>query len=178
MKRKLQIGIIGSAGWEEYPGAKPDKKLYKIAYSLGKAVAVSGAILICGGKGGIMEEACRGSKRQNGTTVGVISGSLRGLSNEFVDVEIVSGMINCAEESIIISMCDGLIAIGGGSGTLQELSLAYRNKKPVVCMKNTGGWAGKVAGTFLDERKLILFKTANKPREAIDILLKEMKMIR
>jgi uncharacterized protein (TIGR00725 family) len=175
IKRKLQIGIIGSSGWEEYPGKKPDKKLYRIAFELGKLIAKNNSILVCGGKGGIMLEAARGAKKYKGITAGVISGKLRNKANKFIDVEIVSGIINCAEESIIISMCDGIISIGGGSGTLQELAIAYRNKKPVVCINRTGGWTDKVANSFLDDRKLIKFKSANNPDGAISILLKEIK---
>lgn len=173
--KTIQIGIIGAAGWEEYPNRKPNKKLYKLAYELGRLIAIKKAVLVCGGKGGIMLEASRGAKSCNGITAGIISGNSRNKSNKYIDVEIVSGMLNCAEESIIVSMSDGIIAIGGGSGTLQELAIAYRNKKPVVCIKETGGWAERVENTFLDDRKLIKFKSAGNPKDAISILLKEIK---
>lgn len=173
--RKLQIGVIGSAGPEEYPLSKPKEKAYKVAYEIGKLIAIEKAILICGGKGGIMKEACRGAKQNNGITVGVISGNTRNQANKFIDVEVVSGITNSGEESIIVSMSDGLIAIGGGSGTLQELALAYRNEKPVVAIKNITGWADKVANTYLDERELIKIDPAETAKEAIDILLKRLK---
>lgn len=169
--RKLQIGIIGSAGYEEYPGQKPDKRAYRMAYDVGRLVAQKGAILVCGGKGGIMEEACRGAKDNDGTTVGVISGNERGKANKYVDVEIVSGMVNCGEEALIISMSDGLIAIGGGAGTLQEIATAYRNKKAVVAIQGISGWSDKVAGTFLDERKLAKIQKATSPNQAVKLLL-------
>lgn len=173
--RRLQIGVIGSAGWEEYPGKKPDKKSFKIAYEVGRLIAQNKAILVCGGKGGAMEEACRGAKENNGITVGVISGNNRNQVNPYVDVEIVSGMVNCAEEAIIVSMCDGIIAIGGGSGTLQEIATAYRNKKPIVVVKSGGGWADKLSNLYLDERKLIKIAVANSPEEALTLLLKKIR---
>lgn len=175
--KKLQIGIIGSAGWEEYPKKKPQKKAYKIAYELGKLVALKNAVLICGGKGGVMEEACRGAKENGGMTVGVVSGNRRGQANIYVDVEITSGMTNCAEEALIVSMSDGLIAIGGGAGTLQEIAIAYRNKKPIIAITGVNGWANKVANTYLDERNLIKINAAKSPNDAIKLLLKLIKVI-
>lgn len=171
--RRLQIGIIGSAGWQEYPGKKPDKRAFKIAYEAGKLIAQNSAVLICGGKGGVMEEACRGAKEKNGITVGIISGNKRNQANKYVDVEIVSGMVNNAEEAIIVSMCDGIIAVGGGAGTLQEIATAYRNKKPVVAIRSGGGWADKLSSLYLDERKLMRIQIANSPKEALDLLLKK-----
>lgn len=176
--KRLQIGLIGSAGFEEYPNQKPDKNAYEIAYKIGKLIAQKKAILVCGGKSGVMEEACRGAKENNGLTVGIISGNERGQANSYVDVEVVSGMNNCGEEAITISMSDGIIAIGGGAGTLQEIALAYRNKKPIVSIKDIFGWADKLAGKYLDERKKIKIKSAKTPEEAISLLLKEIKILK
>lgn len=173
--KKLQIGVIGSAGWEEYPQKKPNKKTYKIAYEVGKLIAREHAILVCGGKGGVMEEVCRGAKEENGITVGVVSGNQRNQTNQYVDIEVVSGMTNAAEEALIISMSDGIIAIGGGSGTLQEIALAYRNKKPIVAIRGVSGWANKLADSYLDERSLIKIASAGTPKQAIALLFKKIK---
>lgn len=173
--RRLQIGVIGTAGREEYPKNTPNTKTYSLAYEIGKLIASKNAILICGGKGGIMEEACRGAKENNGITAGVISGNKRNQANKYVDVEVVSGMVNCGEEALIISMCDGIIAIGGGSGTLQEIATAYRNKKPIVTIKNIPGWTDKITKGYLDDRKLIKIDSANSPEKAVKLLMKKIK---
>ncbi|MBI2074256.1 MAG: TIGR00725 family protein [Candidatus Levybacteria bacterium] len=173
--RKLQIGVIGSAGSEEYPRRKPSKKGLRVAYEVGKLIALKNAVLVCGGKGGVMKEACRGAKKNDGITVGIISGSERSQANKYVDVEVVSGMINCGEESLIVSMCDGFIAIGGGSGTLQEIAIAYRNKKPTVAIKGIPGWADKLANTYLDERQIMKIYVAKTPQEAVRILFGKIK---
>lgn len=175
--RKMQIGVIGSAGNEEYPDKKPSKKAFEFAYELGKLIAQQKAVLICGGKGGIMEEACRGAKEKNGITVGVISGNVRDKANKYVDVEVISGFVNCGEEALIVSMSDGLIAIGGGSGTLQEIAIAYRNNKPVVAIKNIAGWADRLAESYLDERGIIKIGSADSPQEAIDKIIKKIQKI-
>lgn len=175
--KKLQIGIIGSAGPEEYPNKKPDKKACKFAYEIGKIVASKKAVLICGGKGGIMKEACKGAKENAGITIGIVSGNKRRTANKYVDVEIVSGSINGSEEGLIISASDGLIAIGGGAGTLQEIALAYRNNKPLVAIKGIRGWADKVSDTFLDERKTAKIESAINPKTAVSLLLKKINKL-
>lgn len=173
-KRKLQIAIIGSAGPEEYPGKKPDGRAYELAEELGQKIAQNGAILVCGGKGGIMEAACKGAKNAGGITTGIVSGNSRYTSNPFVDVEIVSGMVNCSEESLIVSMADALIVLGGGAGTLQEIAIAYRNDKPLVVVEGLDGWGKKLANTYLDYRKKSKILSAKNCNEAIDLVFNKL----
>lgn len=173
--KRVQIGIIGSAGPEEYQQRKPNTGIYTVAYEVGRLITQKGAILICGGKGGVMEASCKVAKECGGITVGVISGNKRGQSNEYIDVEIVSGIVNCGEEALIVSMSDGIIAVGGGAGTLQELALAYRNKKPVVAFRTFPGWSKSVANTFLDNRKLIKISVADTPKEAVTKLFSRIR---
>lgn len=173
-QRKLQIGVIGSAGPEEYPGKKPNSSTYAAAEKLGQMIAQKGAILICGGKGGIMEAACKGAKSLGGITVGIVSGNIRNSCNKFVDVEVLSGMNNCAEESIIISMSDALIILGGGAGTLQEISIAYRNNKPMVALTNIQGWGKKLAGRYLDYRNKVKIQEAQSCEQAIDLVFNKL----
>lgn len=176
MNKKLQIGIVGSAGPEEYPkNGRPKNKIFEIAYELGTLVAKSGSILITGGKGGIMESASKGAKDANGITVGVVKGKERFTSNDYIDVEVVSGMEECGGETMLILMCDGLIGIGGGAGTLQELSIAYRTNKPVVLIDNQQGWSKILANQYLDKRKTTKFLSARTPLKAFKKLLKLIK---
>ena len=176
--RKLQIAIIGSAGPEEYKkSSPPDPAIFKIAYRMGEIVAREKAILVTGGKGGIMKSASKGAKKAGGITVGVINGSQRNKANKFIDVEVVSGLNNCGEEAILISMVDGLIAIGGGSGTLQEIANAYRMKKPIIAFSNIPGWSKKTANLYLDKRKKTKIIGVKTPEKAIKVLLKKIKML-
>ena len=88
--KKLQIGVIGSAGPEEYPLRKPNQKMYDSAREVGEILARKNCIIVCGGKGGIMEAVCLGAKKENGVTVAEVAGEGRFAANEFVDVEIVT----------------------------------------------------------------------------------------
>ena len=124
-----QIGIIGSAGKNEYPeGGKPRNQIYQIAEEVGELVGKAGAILITGGKGGIMRSAAKGAKQFDGVTVGIVKGDKRKTANKYIDVEIPTNTVGEGEEDILISSSDGIIVVGGGAGTLQELVCAYRKK--------------------------------------------------
>lgn len=176
MVKKYQIGIIGSAGLEEYKQkSKPAQEIYAIAYELGKLVAQNNAILITGGKGGIMDTAAKGAKENGGITVGVISGNQRFLSNKYTDVEIVTGMYAGSDAAPLVMSCDGLIGIGGGAGTLQELTIAYRCQIPVVLIPGASGWSNTLAGKYMDERQLQKFKIAKTPAKAVKMLFKLIK---
>jgi uncharacterized protein (TIGR00725 family) len=165
--KKLQIGVIGSAGQEEYPEKLMDfKKLNNKSYIIGQLLAKAGVILITGGKGGVMESAAKGAKEFGGITVGIVKGSQRYVSNKFVDVEIITGMFTGGSEFIQPFCCDALIVIGGGAGTLQEITVAYRNSIPIVVLRNSGGWSG-VVSEYLDERRLVRIIFVDTPERAV-----------
>ncbi|MFM2331075.1 MAG: hypothetical protein RLZZ26_582 [Candidatus Parcubacteria bacterium] len=168
--KKLQIGVIGYAGVEEYPkGKTPKTEIYKAAEQVGFLLARKGAIVVTGGKGGVMESAAKGAKKARGTTVGVIKGNKRFRSNSFTDVEILTGMVaDGFDEFMLVTMCDVLITIGGGAGTLEEITIAYRNKKPIIALEKTGGWADKSIGEYLDERGTVKVFAAKTPEEAVN----------
>ncbi|MEI6528582.1 MAG: TIGR00725 family protein [bacterium] len=175
--KKLQIGVVGYAGPSEYPvGAIKNKGIYKIAEKVGFLLARNGAIVVTGGKGGVMESAAYGARKAKGLTVGVIKGKERYASNKFTDVEILSGMVSDGfDEFLLVNMCDAIIVIGGGAGTLEEITIAYRNKKPIIVLKNTGGWADNVCGIDLDQRKTINVQVVSTPEEAVNLAIKSAK---
>lgn len=166
-----QIGIIGSAGLEEYPRKKPNKKIYAYASKLGELIAKKGFILITGGKGGIMESASKSAKENGGITVGIVKGDKRFESNKYIDVEIVTNTAGGGEESILVTSCDALIVIGGGAGTLQEIAFAYRSRKPIIALTGVGGYSSKFAGKYLDERKIVKIQKSKSPKEAVNLLM-------
>ncbi|MES2087997.1 MAG: TIGR00725 family protein [Patescibacteria group bacterium] len=172
-KRKLQIGVIGSASQTEYPGkGGASQAMEKAAEDIGFLLAQRGAVVVTGGKGGIMEAAARGAKRGGGVTVGIIKGNRRRTSNKFTDVEVLTGMeADGMDELFLVLMSDALIVLGGGAGTLQEIAIAYRNKKPVVVLGGMGGWGEKLVGKFVDERQLVKLIRAKTPKDAVTKVL-------
>ena len=84
LKKKIRIGVIG--------GAKPDRSSYNLALQIGHLIAEKGAILICGGLGGIMEASARGAKQSGGWTVGILPGNSTQDANLYIDIAIATGL--------------------------------------------------------------------------------------
>ena len=178
-KKKLQIGVIGPAGPDLYPeGKAPDPRVYQVAEEVGCLLAQAGVTVVTGGKSGIMESAAKGAKSAGGITAGVVIGGKRFTSNPYTDVEILSGMAaDGLDELLVVLMCDGLILLGGGAGTLEEIAIAYRNGKPIVAVADTGGWADKLGGTYLDEREKVKIEVETTPAKAVAKILELVKRV-
>ena len=109
----------------------PQTPFADVAFEVGKGVAQRGAVLICGGMSGVMEHAARGARTAGGLTIGLLPTADAADANEFIDIAIATGMGH-ARNAILALTPHGVIAIGGGLGTLSEIALALRNLRPVV----------------------------------------------
>jgi uncharacterized protein (TIGR00725 family) len=114
------VAVIG-------PGDEPTVA----AAEVGRLIAERGAVLVCGGRGGAMEAACRGAKEVGGLTVGILPGPDRSEANPFVDVVLPTGLGE-ARNALVVGAADVVIAIGGGYGTLSEIALALKAGKRVI----------------------------------------------
>ncbi|MBI3305726.1 TIGR00725 family protein [Candidatus Nomurabacteria bacterium] len=178
LSKKLQIGVLGWAGVEEYPaGSGPTNEELEMAREIGYLLAKAEAIVVTGGKGGVMRYAAQGVKEKGGTTVGVITGP-RCTSNKWTDIEIVTGAkIAGLEEVFIPLMCDAVIVVGGGAGTLQEICVSYRNKIPIIVIEKTFGWAKKILKeNYLDSRKTVKIVSAKNPKDAVEKAIKQARI--
>jgi len=101
------------------------------AEAVGAELARRGAVVVCGGLGGVMEAVCRGAKDASGTTIGILPGFDRTEANRFVDVALATGLGE-ARNALVARAADALIAVGGSYGTLSEIALALRAGKRVV----------------------------------------------
>ncbi len=171
-KRKLQIGIMGSAQDLNY-----NDTLRDLAQELGREVARSGNIVVYGAEkdyDSLSTQAARGAKEAGGTTVGVTYGKSKEIWEKegFTDILIVTGMERGGgREFVLVNSCDALIAISGGSGTLTEMAIAYQANIPIVVMANTGGWAEKLGGTYIDARNRVRTEVATTAKEAVSKVL-------
>ncbi len=164
MAKKRQILVVGNN--ED----SSTSELEKVAYETGLEVAKSGSVLITGGLGGVMRAACHGAKDADGLTVGIIPQNDPSFANEYCDIVIPSG-IGLARDFLNALSADGVIIIGGGSGTLSETCAAYMHKKPIVAIKNTGGTAEMFADKYLDHRQNVKIVGVNSPKEAVKYIL-------
>lgn len=166
---KIRIGVIGQSG--DIPEAT-----CRLAEEIGWEIASRGAILLTGGTSGVMEAASRGAKRANGLVVGILPGDTAGGANGYIDIPITTGLSYDYRSLILIHSSDVIIMIAGANGTLGELSTAYLNRKPIVIIETSGGWAAKIRGVayegaYLDERKWVKLDYATTAREALDIAM-------
>jgi uncharacterized protein (TIGR00725 family) len=145
------FGVIGDAF------CSPE--IAKIAEEVGENIAKKGAILICGGLGGVMEAVCRGAKKYNGVTVGVLPGFRKKEANPYIDIPIVTGM-DQGRNIIIIRSSDVVIAIGGGYGTLSEIAFSLKLNIPIIGIKT---WELKKEGK--ETKDIIRVETA---QEAVE----------
>ena len=101
------------------------------AEELGRLLADAGAVVVCGGLGGVMEAACRGAQAAGGLTLGILPGRDRGDANRYVEVAVPTGLGE-ARNALVVRSADVVVAVGGAYGTLSEIALALKTGKPVV----------------------------------------------
>jgi uncharacterized protein (TIGR00725 family) len=121
----IYIGVVGSGD--------PSSDQAVLAEEVGSEIARAGALLICGGLGGVMEAACRGAKSAGGTTVAILPGASRRDANPHVDIAIATGMGEM-RNALLVRASDALVAVAGEFGTLSEIAFALKTGVPVVGM--------------------------------------------
>lgn len=138
MGSQMYVAVIGSAACDTQEAA--------LAMEVGGAIARRGVVLVCGGRGGVMEAACQGAKAAGGTTIGILPGNDRHKANPYVDLSIATGLGE-ARNAIVVRAADAVVAIGGGYGTLSEIGLALKMGRPVVGL---GTWELRQTGQPVD----------------------------
>jgi uncharacterized protein (TIGR00725 family) len=112
---------------------------------VGQALAAAGAVVVCGGLGGVMEAAARGARGAGGLTVGILPGRRHAEANPYVDVVIVTGFGE-GRNVLVARSAHALIALPGEHGTLSEIALALKMGRPVVGLEAWRDVAGVVPG--------------------------------
>lgn len=159
MKRKFLVSVIG--------GHRADEKTLALAEKIGGAVAAEGAVLVCGGLGGIMEAASRGAKKNGGATIGIIPGVDKNKANPFIDIVIPSDM-GYSRNALVAGSGDMIVALPGEYGTLSEIAFALIAKRPVYGFE-TWDIEGVVELADVEElRKIIRREARGRDAEKIE----------
>src|SRR5262249_52357241 len=101
------------------------------AEQVGAGLARAGAVVVCGGLGGVMAAACRGADAAGGLTIAILPGADRTAANEWARVVVPTGMGEM-RNVLVVRAADAVIAVGGAYGTLSEVALALKTGLPVV----------------------------------------------
>lgn len=169
----LQIGVMGSAADLQY-----SEEIEQIATKLGTAIAKTGNILVFGAEkdcDSLSTVANRSAKKAGGITLGITYGKKTSVWDT-PTILVATGMERGGgrEFSLVLS-CDVVICVGGGSGTLNEMLVAYQAGIPIIALENTGGWSEKLAGTYMDNRKRLKIESTTTPEAAVDLAMKLAK---
>ena len=123
MTRKPYVGVVGA-------GLATEAEL-ELAGGVGRLIAEAGAVLVCGGLGGVMDAAARACQEAGGASLGVLPGDDRLAASRHLTMAVATGMGE-ARNAIVARTADVLIAVGGEYGTLSEIAFALKMGKPVV----------------------------------------------
>jgi uncharacterized protein (TIGR00725 family) len=156
MEKPVIIAVIG--------GSEISPQTARLAEEVGREIARQGAVLVCGGLGGVMEAACKGAGEAGGLTIGILPGERRE-ANPYVRIPIVSGM-GYARNVAVVKSAQAVIAIDGSYGTLTEIGYALQSGIPVIGL---GTWEIAIDGKT--DKNIIRVKN---PEEAVN---KAMELI-
>lgn len=127
MKVPLRIGVIG--------GGECSREAAATAREVGALIARAGAVLVCGGLGGVMEAAALGASDAGGLTLGILPGDEPRSANAGIMLAIPTGMGD-ARNVVIVRASDAVIAVGGAWGTLAEAAFCLKNEVPLIRLKS------------------------------------------
>jgi uncharacterized protein (TIGR00725 family) len=155
MAREPYIAVVG-------PSAGTPAEL-ALGEAVGRGIAEAGAVLVCGGMGGVMEAAAGGCAESGGRSVGILPTEDRLDANPYLTVAVATGMGE-GRNSIVVRTADAVIAVHGEFGTLSEIALALKMGKPVVGL---GTWELAKSGEPVDA-----IVRVTDPREAVATALR------
>jgi uncharacterized protein (TIGR00725 family) len=138
MTRETYVAVVG-------PSAGTPAEL-ALGEAVGRLVGEAGAVLVCGGMGGVMEAAAGGCVAAGGKALGILPTASRLEGNPYLTLAVATGMGE-ARNAIVVRTADVVIAVHGEFGTLSEIALALKMGKPVVGL---GTWELVRAGKTVD----------------------------
>jgi uncharacterized protein (TIGR00725 family) len=141
IRKRIRIAVIG--------GSRPGRQALDAAFEVGRLIARAGAVVVCGGLGGVMEAASRGAREEGGLVVGILPGGSPADANPWVDLPIATGL-GYTRNSLVVMNADAIVAVDGEYGTLSEIAYGLIHGKRVVGL---GTWdvRGVVAASTPEE---------------------------
>lgn len=123
IRDRVRIAVIG--------GSRPGRQAVEAACEVGRLIARAGAVVVCGGLGGVMEAACRGAREEGGLAIGILPGASPADANPWVDVAVATGL-GYTRNALVVMNADAVVAVDGEYGTLSEITYGKIHGKKVV----------------------------------------------
>jgi uncharacterized protein (TIGR00725 family) len=147
IRKRIRIAVIG--------GSRPGRQALDTALEVGRLIARSGAVVVCGGLGGVMEAASRGAREEGGLVVGILPGNSPVDANPWIDIPIVTGL-GYTRNALVVMNADAIIAVDGEYGTLSEIAHGLIHGKKVVGLRTWDVRGVTVAETAEEAVRLAL----------------------
>lgn len=136
-----------------------------MAVAVGRAAASRGALVLCGGRGGVMEGAARGAREAGGRSIGILPTlESEGGANSYIDCAVYTGLGD-GRNYVNVRTSDAVIALAGEAGTLSEIALALKIGVPVVYLS---------AWDFLHAQPAFAADWTTSPEEAVEVALRRV----
>jgi uncharacterized protein (TIGR00725 family) len=158
VSRRPQIAVSGA-------GATGERSDLEAAREVGRLLADRGAVVVCGGRGGVMEAVARGASGAGGEVVGILPGEDPAEANEFCTHVVATGTGH-ARNLAVVASADAVIAIAGEWGTLSEIAFARRLDRPVVAL---GSWEVRGVSEMAEAPGV---ETADDPAAAVEAAMR------
>lgn len=162
MKSKVYVGVIGGS-------YNLSQDVESSAIEMGRLIAKEGWIIICGGRGGVMEAVAKGASQEGGVVIGILPGPSREEGNPYLTYAIPTALGHF-RNFIIAQASDILIAFEGEYGTLSEVAIGLRLEKPIISL---AGW--ELKGRNFKAKGIY---EASSPEEAIKLIKKILNLER
>ncbi len=149
--QQIVVSVIG--------GHEIDSEVESLAYNVGQKIAEVGAVLVCGGLGGVMKAAAKGCNEAGGLTIGLLPGKDKADANEYIKIALPT-TIGFARNAMVASSADIIIALPGSHGTACEISYGFVYKRPII---DLGNWnkEGMIKVGNVSEVKEVLVNLIN-----------------
>ena len=138
----MKVGVFGSSA------PRPGHSGYDEALRIGEELARRGALVVCGGYGGVMEAACRGAAEAGGSSLGILIDGA-GAPNPWVTRAVREPDLS-ARLRRLLEETDAAIFLPRGLGTLVEIAFfaesvakAHVPPRPLVFLGD--GWQSLTA---------------------------------
>jgi hypothetical protein len=158
VSRAPQISVIGKGAHDE--------ELTPLAEEVGRRLAEAGAVVVCGGRGGVMEAAARGARQAGGQVIGILPGADPAEANPEITHVVATG-IGHARNLAVVASGDAVVAIGGEWGTLAEIGFARRLGRTVVALRS---WSLDGSGAMQGAPGV---EVVRDPAAAVDLAVRE-----